>query len=173
MRRGRHLRHSNSDFPSKCLASFALDISINTAKGLTLDLSQVCSVWREIVQARPSLWSSIFVDLSHRNGAFKIMEHYLNLSRDAPLTLFITAGDLDQPSDENGHRSDEFIYGSKPNDLKEYSWETLDILFLSSRRWKDVTMNFAWAVFIEMSYRFDFDVHCFGQLVSLILVWER
>ncbi|KAF9062999.1 hypothetical protein BDP27DRAFT_1199235, partial [Rhodocollybia butyracea] len=42
-------------FPSSH-SDFALDIRIDTVRTWTLDLSQVCSVWREIVRARPLLW---------------------------------------------------------------------------------------------------------------------
>ncbi|KAF9072762.1 hypothetical protein BDP27DRAFT_1146956, partial [Rhodocollybia butyracea] len=45
---------------STCLSpstyDYALDITINTAGAWTLDLSQVCSVWRQIIRSRPSLW---------------------------------------------------------------------------------------------------------------------
>ncbi|KAF9070430.1 hypothetical protein BDP27DRAFT_1419895 [Rhodocollybia butyracea] len=99
------------------------------------------------------------------------MEHYLNQSRDASLTLFITAGNLDQSFDETGHNSDEFVE-SNLDYLKLHSWDALNILFLSSRRWKDVTINLSWAVFIEMPYCIDLNDHRFDQLECLILDWH-
>ncbi|KAF9073484.1 hypothetical protein BDP27DRAFT_280547 [Rhodocollybia butyracea] len=124
--------------------NFALDITIKTVRALTLDLSQVCSVWREIVRATPSLWLCVSVDLSHRNGAFKVMKHYLNQSRDAPLTLYIFAGNLEPYDDADGQSvCSDVAYDSRPDNLKGYSWETLNILFLSSRRWRDVTVVFS------------------------------
>ncbi|KAE9409836.1 hypothetical protein BT96DRAFT_984192 [Gymnopus androsaceus JB14] len=67
----------------------------NNADALTLNLSQVCSVWREIVQSRPALWSAMWIDLSHRNRARSVIEHYIDLSKDVPWTLLLTASDLD------------------------------------------------------------------------------
>ncbi|KAE9409851.1 hypothetical protein BT96DRAFT_771313, partial [Gymnopus androsaceus JB14] len=43
-------------FDIACLSDFGITVTQNSVDALTLKLSQVCSVWREIVQSRPVLW---------------------------------------------------------------------------------------------------------------------
>ncbi|KAF9072761.1 hypothetical protein BDP27DRAFT_1319955 [Rhodocollybia butyracea] len=157
---------------------YALDITINSARAWTLDLSQVCSVWRQIIRSRPSLWSSLWIDLSHRHRAFEVMKHYLKRSQRAPLTLFIAAGSLDQESMEDDDMAKsvssavEDTYEDLPLQLRDYSWEVLELLFSVSERWKDVTMRLSWHTFTEISQKFDFRDTDFNQVVALNLDWR-
>ena len=66
-----------------------------------LELRRVCKGWKELVESRPELWSTIFVftrSLRSINSALV----YLHRSRQTPLYLYVFGGLSDTPSDETG-----------------------------------------------------------------------
>ena len=66
-----------------------------------LELRRVCKSWKELVESRPELWSTIFVftrSLRSINSALV----YLHRSRQTPLYLYVFGGLSDTPSDETG-----------------------------------------------------------------------
>ncbi|KAJ8076349.1 hypothetical protein PM082_000770 [Marasmius tenuissimus] len=62
----------------------------------TLNISQVCSRWRTIINAIPKLWSSLHIDLYEiKHNISSIIDLYINRSREHPLHVYL-ADELDK-----------------------------------------------------------------------------
>ncbi|KAE9409837.1 hypothetical protein BT96DRAFT_459040 [Gymnopus androsaceus JB14] len=156
-------------FDFACLSDFGLTVKQKTkdTDTVTLNLSQVCSVWREIIRSRAALWSAMSIDLSHRNKAESVIEHYIALSKDIPWNLYIT-GQHEALCGSNG-----LMCETHSQTLSKYAWKLLKHLLEYCTRWENLTMRFSSTVLYEISRLDEFQGAEFGKLKSLELDWGR
>ncbi|KAF5381412.1 hypothetical protein D9757_009071 [Collybiopsis confluens] len=166
-------------FSSAC--GYGLKLHRSRIQTMTIDLSQVCSYWRAIVQSSPRLWSGLWIDLSIYSGheaMTKMILLYLERSWDAPLQILLTASSrpiyhcsCPPTGDVVDRESLDRDYLAV--DLTSAQWQLLRNMFKSCLRWENVHLFLRWDIFSDMPLYVDLDDKVFPLLEELELFWEK
>ncbi|KAF5368369.1 hypothetical protein D9758_002448 [Tetrapyrgos nigripes] len=108
----------------------------------TLDYSQVCSYWRQLVSSCSQLWSTLQIDLYDVDAeTLLLMKHYIAKSNASPLTLHISnlGGDAASEPDEESWLSDSEYQAQERvtvNALRAFT-----VLLHQSHRWRHLSLD--------------------------------
>ncbi|KAJ7650823.1 hypothetical protein FB45DRAFT_888898 [Roridomyces roridus] len=79
--------------------------TFEVGRGALLAITHVCMDWRKVALDFPSLWSSFMVNIRETTSHLRLLELYLQRSRDAPLSVRIHARYREQHLDVAGSRA--------------------------------------------------------------------
>lgn len=150
-----------------CDSSYSLVLTQDTISTPALNLSQVCHVWRNVVNSRVSLWTNLSINLIHHHEMGRALQAYESRYKTTahPLDLTIVADGESEDDDE------------REGVIQPWGWEIWNSLVGQAHRWRNITLSGPWITFFCPLLDFtDSTVLPFGgfpKLEVLKLEWEH